>query len=130
MLLHELSHGYHHQFLEAGFQNAQVKAVYEQAMKSKLYDRVLRYGGQEEKAYAATNPREYFAEASEAYFGTNDFYPFVRAELRRHDPNAFKMVETLWGVKPDAGRRRTSSRDGSGRAGGVSPLSGSEKTGG
>ena len=25
---------------------------------------------------------EYFAEASEAFFGTNDFYPFVRAELR------------------------------------------------
>ena len=29
---------------------------------------------------------EYFAEASEAYFGTNDFFPFVRIELRRHDP--------------------------------------------
>jgi hypothetical protein len=36
MLLHELSHGYHHQFLEAGFENPQVKAVYQNAMKARL----------------------------------------------------------------------------------------------
>lgn len=104
MLLHELSHGYHHQFLDGGFENAEVKAAYRQAMKAKLYDRVLRYGGQEEKAYAATNPMEYFAEASEAYFGTNDFFPFVRIELKRHDPKAFAMLESLWGVKKAAPR--------------------------
>jgi hypothetical protein len=105
MLLHELSHGYHHQFLEGGFQNRRVKSAYDRAMESKLYERVLRYGGQEEKAYAATNPMEYFAEASEAYFGTNDFFPFVRIELKRHDPSAFTMLEALWGVKPSRSRK-------------------------
>jgi hypothetical protein len=39
---------------------------------------------------------EYFAESSEAYFGTNDFYPFVRAELKAHDPEMFKLVGELW----------------------------------
>jgi hypothetical protein len=120
MLLHELSHGYHHQFLEGGFQNPQIKSAFEHAMKAKLYDQVLRYGGQEEKAYAATNPMEYFAEASEAYFGTNDFFPFVRIELKRHDPTAFAMLEALWGVKPAAaGKASAPGKSPRGRAAGA-----------
>jgi hypothetical protein len=39
---------------------------------------------------------EYFAEASEAYFGTNDFYPFVRTELQRHDPEMYELLKRLW----------------------------------
>ncbi len=112
MLLHELSHGYHHQFLPRGFANPRVKAAYDHAMKARLYDRVLRYSGQEEKAYAANNPMEYFAEATEAYFGTNDFYPFIRIELRRHDPKAVEMLEALWGVKPEGEPKAASSRRG------------------
>ena len=41
---------------------------------------------------------EYFAEASEAYFGENDFYPFVKAELKRHDPNLEAVVAELWAL--------------------------------
>ncbi len=115
MLLHELSHGYHDQFLARGFGNPRVKAAYDHAMKAGLYDRVLRYSGQEEKAYAATNPMEYFAEASEAYFGTNDFFPFIRIELRRHDPRAIDMLETLWGVKPASARKASSVKKASSR---------------
>jgi hypothetical protein len=110
MLLHELSHGYHHQFLDAGFQNREVKKVFEHAMEAGLYAKVLRYNGSEEKAYAATNSMEYFAELSEAYFGTNDFFPFVRAELRRHDPTAFEALESLWGVKPTGADRTKGTR--------------------
>ena len=40
---------------------------------------------------------EYFAEATEANFGANDFYPFVRAELREHDPEAYALTESIWG---------------------------------
>ena len=39
---------------------------------------------------------EYFAEATEAFFGTNDFYPFVRSELERHDPELFGLLKLLW----------------------------------
>jgi hypothetical protein len=104
MVLHELSHGYHQKFLEGGHQNRQVKAVYDHAMRARLYDSVLRSNGQMEKAYAATNDKEYFAEATEAYFGTNDFFPFVRAELRRHDPMAFNLLHQAWGDAPPKGK--------------------------
>ena len=98
MVLHELSHAYHDQFL-GGYGNAEIRAAYKHAMDKKLYDRVLRIGGRTVKAYAATNPMEYFAETTEAFFGTNDFYPFVRVELQQHDPTMFALLEKLWGTK-------------------------------
>ena len=96
MVLHELAHGYHHQFLEAGFENAEVATAFKAASEAKKYESVLRSGGKTERAYAATNPMEYFAEASEAFFGTNDFYPFVSTELKEYDPEFYKVLEKLW----------------------------------
>lgn len=97
MVLHELAHGYHH--LTLGDGNAEVKAAYQAAVESKAYESVLHINGRKERHYALTNDKEYFAEASEAYFGTNDFFPFVRAELKQHDPRGFAMIEKVWGVK-------------------------------
>lgn len=99
MVLHELAHAYHHQFLERGYENPRVAEAYQKAMKDRMYASVLHWDGKPSKAYAATNPMEYFAEATEAYFGANDFYPFVRAELARHDRRAYELVESLWGVR-------------------------------
>jgi hypothetical protein len=96
MVLHELSHGFHHQFLERGFDNPEVKARYDRAVKAGRYNTVERITGKSEKAYAVTDRMEYFAEASEAFFGTNDFFPFVRPELERHDPEMFKLLKKLW----------------------------------
>jgi hypothetical protein len=96
MVLHELAHGYHHRFLDGGFGNAEVRSVFEQAKATGLYEAVLRIDGREARAYAVTNPMEYFAEASEAFFGTNDFYPYVRSELRRHDPGMYELLGKLW----------------------------------
>jgi hypothetical protein len=96
MVLHELAHGYHHQFLDGGFDNDEVRDAYHKALDERLYASVLQIRGRDEKAYAATNPMEYFAESSEAFFGTNDFYPFVRAELKRYDPRMFRLLEKLW----------------------------------
>jgi hypothetical protein len=39
---------------------------------------------------------EYFAEASEAFFGKNDFHPFVRSELKQNDPEMFVLLKKLW----------------------------------
>ena len=33
------------------------------------------------------------------YFGVNDFYPFVRAELKECDPKTVTLIEKMWGVK-------------------------------
>ena len=99
MVLHELAHGYHHRFLEHGFDNPEVLAAYHHALDTKLYDSVLRRGNTVERAYAATNQMEYFAETTESFFGTNDFYPFVRVELQRHDPQMYELLKKLWGAK-------------------------------
>jgi hypothetical protein len=101
MVLHELAHAYQHKFLPGGFENSELKAAYQSALKTKRYESVLKIAHTEEKAYATTNPMEYFAEATEAFFGTNDFYPFVRSELRRHDPAGYELVKKLWGEKSD-----------------------------
>jgi hypothetical protein len=97
MVLHELAHGYHFRVL--GDDNAEIKACYEQAVKSKGYESVLHHDGKKVRHYALNNDKEYFAEATEAYFGTNDYYPFVRAELKEHDPKMYELLEKLWGVK-------------------------------
>jgi hypothetical protein len=96
MVLHELAHSYHDQVF--GFDNADIKRAYDLAVQSKTYESVLRISGQHERHYALTNPQEYFAECSEAFFGTNDFYPFVRAELREHDPTGYHVLEKSWGI--------------------------------
>ncbi len=96
MVLHELAHAYHHQFLDGGFENPEVRDAYRRAMGEKRYESVLHYDGKEVRAYAKTDPMEYFAEATEAFFGANDFYPFVRAELQRHDPEMVTVLRRAW----------------------------------
>ena len=99
VVLHEYAHGYHDRFLPGGFENPEVLAAYKHAKEAKLYDAVLRRGGRVERAYAMTNQMEYFAENSEAFFGTNDFYPFVRVELQKHDPQMYELLKKLWETK-------------------------------
>jgi Mlc titration factor MtfA (ptsG expression regulator) len=100
--LHELAHAYHHRVLPDGFDNAELKAAYERAKASKTYDKVERWFGNgrpntTERAYAMSNPQEYFAESTEAYFSRNDFFPFNRANLKQHDPEMEKLLGSLWG---------------------------------
>jgi len=98
--LHELAHAYHDRTLSDGFDNPQLKAAFENARSRKLYEQVeQRFGdGRSEivRAYAMTNPMEYFAESSEAFFSTNDFFPFNREQLEKHDPQMFALLKTLW----------------------------------
>src|SRR5688572_7942532 len=99
--LHELAHAYHDRVLAKGFGNEAIKEAFGNAKKQGLYDHVeQRFGdGRSAKvrAYALTNPMEYFAECSEAFFSTNDFFPFTREQLARHDPEMFALLKVLWG---------------------------------
>lgn len=95
VILHELAHAYHDQAL--GFDEATIVQAYDDAMKKGIYEKSLLYTGETVKHYATTNHKEYFAEATEAYLYHNDFYPFVRAELRQHDPAAYAVMEKIWG---------------------------------
>ncbi|MCB1230842.1 MAG: hypothetical protein KDN19_11275 [Verrucomicrobiae bacterium] len=105
-VLHELSHAWHDRFLPMGYANPEVKRAFEDAKMSGRYAKVeRRHGGDRPNtfgvAYAMNNPMEYFAECSEAFFGTNDFFPFDRAELKKHDPEMFALLGKLWRL-PDA----------------------------
>jgi dipeptidyl-peptidase-4 len=95
VILHELAHAYHHQFL--GFDEPRIIGAYRKAMKGGDYEKVLLYTGREVRHYAATDHKEYFAEGTEAYFYRNDFYPFVRAELKQHDPTLHDLLVDVWG---------------------------------
>ena len=98
MVLHELAHGYHHRFLGDDF--GAIQRCYEHAKSAGLYASILRGNGHHERHYAMTDAKEYFAESTEAFFGTNDFYPFVRAELKEYDPDMYALQCEVWGVKP------------------------------
>ncbi len=102
--LHELAHAYHNRTVRMSFGNLEIKAAYEKAKASGRYDRVKRKDSEGrsrmERAYAMTNPQEYFAECTEAYFTRNDFFPFTREELKQHDPEMFSLLEKLWGMQP------------------------------
>lgn len=105
-VLHELAHAYHDRELPKGFSNPEIAAAFARAKDSGKYDRVERRHGNGkpntfEKAYAMTNPMEYFAEATEAYFSRNDFFPFTREELRKHDPAMFELLDKLWSATPN-----------------------------
>jgi hypothetical protein len=97
LVLHELAHGYHHRFVTSRYRNPEIIAAFRKATGSKRYDSVLRYNGVREKAHALTDATEYFAESTEAFFWTNDFYPFVRPELKEHDKEMFALLGRLWG---------------------------------
>lgn len=98
--LHELAHAYHDRVLRDGFANKDVQAAFERARAAGLYDEVeQRFGDGRSarvKAYAITNPMEYFAECSEAFFSTNDLFPFNKKELQEHDPEMFELLHKLW----------------------------------
>ncbi|QDU78003.1 hypothetical protein Pan97_50820 [Bremerella volcania] len=109
MLLHELSHGYHDQVF--GYDDSRIVEAFQAAQKSGKYDKVRHIDGSQKKHYAMDDEKEYFSELTEAYFGTNDFYPFVKPELKEHDPEGFRVIEMLWNEKPMADEDQESDAD-------------------
>ena len=96
MVLHELAHAYHHQVLTHAYRP--IREAYNHAVETGLYTQVKHVDGSTRRAYALTNMKEYFSELTEAYFGKNDFYPFVREELRRYDPIGYAAIEAAWKI--------------------------------
>lgn len=103
--LHELAHAFHHRVLPQGFNNTELQKAFARAKESGRYEKVERRFGngqpnKVEKAYALTNPMEYFAETTEAFFTRNDFFPFNRDELQQHDPEISELLVKLWATQP------------------------------
>lgn len=112
MILHELCHLFHDQYLPGGFDNPDVLAAYSHAMNEGLYvntayrldDHTLieHYDDYyHAKVYATTNCMEYFSEICEAYWGENDYYPFNYDDLKAYDVQGFALMEKVWGPRED-----------------------------
>lgn len=95
VILHELAHAYHDQVLD--FDHDRIRDVFNQAKESGRYEEVMLYTGKQVRHYGLNNHKEYFAEGTEAYFYRNDFYPFVRAELKEFDPALHDLLKEIWG---------------------------------
>ena len=94
VMLHELAHAYHDRVL--GFEYGPIRKAWDKIVASKKYEKVLHIRGNQVRHYALTNHKEFFAEMSEAFFDTNDFYPFVRAELKEFEPEVFALLKAVW----------------------------------
>ena len=98
VVLHELSHGYHDQVL--GFDEPRIVAAWKKFCESGKYQSVLTSPGPMREHYGLTNAKEFFAEMTECYFGSNDFYPFVAGELKQAEPEIFALLAEIWGPLP------------------------------
>lgn len=97
VMLHELAHAYHDQVL--GFDDPRVIAAYEAYKKSGHGEKALLFNGRRVKHYGLTNHKEFFAEMTEAYFGSNDFFPFNRGELKESEPDILELMVRIWEPK-------------------------------
>ena len=95
VILHELAHAYHDQVL--GFDEPRVRAAWERFQAGGKGERTLLFDGSRTRHYGLTDHKEFFAEMSEAYFGSNDFHPFNRAELKTDYPEIHVLLEEIWG---------------------------------
>jgi hypothetical protein len=101
-ILHELAHAYHDQVL--GFENEEIQRAWVAFRDTRKYDKTLHIEGGLTQHYGLTNPKEFFAEMTEAYFGVNDFYPFNRAELKQAEPALFEKMGRWWATAPAPAR--------------------------
>ena len=109
VVLHELAHGYHDQVL--GLDEPRVTAVWKKFCENKTYQSVLTSPGPMREHYGRTNQKEFFAEMTEAYFGSNDFYPFVTGELKQAEPDTFALLEEIWGPLPGRPPRKKAAQN-------------------
>jgi hypothetical protein len=97
-ILHELAHAYHFQVL--GRSEPRILKAFSKFRSGGRYELVLMNTGEKRRHYGLTDDAEFFAEMTEAYFGTNDFFPFVASELQREEPEIFALLREIWGPLP------------------------------
>ena len=104
VLFHELAHAVHERGLnkmDMGF-DARLRIIYEEAMTKGLW----------KNTYATVNHKEYWAEASEAWFNPRttasfDRFGDTREDLKAYDPEVAALLTEIYG---DGGWRYTSPK--------------------
>lgn len=107
-LMHEIAHAYHDLVLSYSYRP--ILTAYRSAQLSGRYNAVRHSSGRLGRAYAMSDPFEFFAELSEAYFGTSDFFPFTREDLREFDPLAYRRISDAWERPFEDDPRQTARR--------------------
>lgn len=106
-VLHELAHAYHALVIVDGDRNTCISRAYQESVHDMgLYDEVRNQwfwsgrqphdGQSTQRAYAATNMHEWFAETAEAYFLMNGAEPYDRHDLWARDKNAYAIHRFMW----------------------------------
>lgn len=108
VVLHELAHAYHDQVL--GFDELRIRTAWEKFRDGGRYKSVLTSPGSMREHYGIGDAKEFFAEMTECYFGSNDFYPFVTGELKQAEPEIFALMREIWGPLPERSRPRASDK--------------------
>jgi hypothetical protein len=98
VVLHELAHAYHDQAI--GFEEPRVVEAWKEFRDGGKYKSVLTSLGKQREHYGLTNHKEFFAEMTESYFGSNDFYPFVTGDLKQVEPEIYALMKEIWGPLP------------------------------
>lgn len=107
-ILHELSHAYHDQVL--GFDDPRIIAAWKKFKESGKYTSVMTSMSGLQKHYGLTNEKEFFAEMTESYLGSNDFYPFVAGELKQAEPEIYALMAEIWGPSPDRAKGKAAAK--------------------
>ncbi|MCP4092690.1 MAG: hypothetical protein GY747_04505 [Planctomycetes bacterium] len=94
MVLHELAHAWHDRVL--GWDHAEIKQVFQTVADAGTLEEVIYVSGGTQRAYGLNNQMEFFAEMSEAWWSTNDMYPFVRGELLQALPDVASKMDGWW----------------------------------
>ena len=95
LVIHELAHAYHRINYERI--DKLVMRAFKHAQQENLYRSVnVKRNHKGKSVYASKNAYEYFADLSAMYFGRNDYYPYNRDDLTKHDPKGYEMIEEVW----------------------------------
>ena len=72
-------------------------AAYAKALEDRRYESVPHRDGDNRRAPALFLASTYFAELSEAYLDSNEYYPFIRSDIAQYDPYVFPILSQIWG---------------------------------
>jgi Anthrax toxin lethal factor, N- and C-terminal domain len=92
ILLHELLHAYHDRILPNGFANHAIQSWFKQASEQSIYPA---------DHYLMSNEREFFAVTASVFLSGKDG-SFVRADLKKKQPDYYTYLKWLFEFDPDA----------------------------
>ena len=94
VMMHELAHAFHDQ--QIGFDAPRVMSAFKRSVDAGQLDKTPHISGKRMRHYALVDHKEFFAEMTEAYLGSNDFFPFNRSQLSEFDPKTYQLIRELW----------------------------------